>query len=213
MAYATAMAWVESAAVVYLRTVVGAIDPYQPNSTPDLGQLTWVEIVREAATLVMLFSVGWLAGETWRSRLGYTLIAFGWWDIAYYIFLKPMCGWPHSIWDWDILFLIPLPWWGPVIAPAAIAVLMIACGTLIAAFDQPGAPVWPSRRATALNLAGIALALYVFMSDAIRALPRGADAVRAARPAHFNWPLFLVALAFMAVPLVDLTGQARRRGR
>ena len=26
-------------------------------------------------------------------------------------------GWPETVLDWDILFLLPLPWWGPVIAP------------------------------------------------------------------------------------------------
>ena len=39
-------------------------------------------------------------------------------------------GWPTSLFDWDILFLLPLPWWGPVLAPVCIAVLMIVWGTL-----------------------------------------------------------------------------------
>ena len=66
--------------------------------------------------MVMLLAVGILAGRNWRSRLGYSAIAFGVWDIFYYLFLKVMCGWPHSLLDWDILFLLPLPWWGPVLA-------------------------------------------------------------------------------------------------
>jgi hypothetical protein len=56
-------------------------------------------------------------------------LAFGVWDIFYYVFLKVLTGWPHSLMDWDILFLLPLPWWGPVIAPVSIAVLMILWGT------------------------------------------------------------------------------------
>ena len=41
-----------------------------------------VELVREAATLVMLLTVGMLAARTWRRRgSGYTAIAFGVWDI------------------------------------------------------------------------------------------------------------------------------------
>ena len=49
-----------------------------------------------------------LAGRTWRARIGYSVVAFGVWDIFYYVFLKMMCGWPHSLFDWDILFLLPL---------------------------------------------------------------------------------------------------------
>src|SRR6185503_14790450 len=56
---------------------------------------------------------GGLAGATWPARLGYSIVAFGVWDIFYYVFLWVMTGWPTSPLDWDILFLIPLPWWGP----------------------------------------------------------------------------------------------------
>ena len=73
--------------------------------------------MREAATLVMLLAVGMLAGADVAPRLGYTAIAFGVWDIFYYVFLRVIGGWPRSLFDWDILFLLPLPWWGPVLAP------------------------------------------------------------------------------------------------
>ena len=66
-------------------------------------------------------TVGGIAGRTRTTRLGYTAVAFGVWDICYYLFLKIMCDWPKSLFDWDILFLIPLPWWAPVIAPVSIA--------------------------------------------------------------------------------------------
>ena len=70
-------------------------------------------------------------------------IAFGVWDIFYYAFLRLIVGWPQSLWDWDVLFLIPLPWWGPVLAPVAIAVLLIVGATLVTQSPQP---VWPARR-------------------------------------------------------------------
>src|SRR3972149_11367985 len=159
--FAAAMAWMESATVDYLRALVGRIEPHQANPLPVSVGLGQTEIIREAATLIMLLTVGLLAGRTWRSRLGYTLIAFGAWDIFYYVFLAVITGWPQSIMDWDVLFLIPLPWWGPVIAPASIAALMILGGTLVTQFDQPDQLVWPSRRAWALNLIGVLLALYV----------------------------------------------------
>src|SRR5581483_109970 len=106
--YAAAMAWVEAAVVYYLRTMIDRIEPYQPNPLPVIGGLGPVEMAREFSTLLMLFTVGVLAGKTWRERLGYSAIAFGVWDIFYYVFLKLMCGWPHSVFDWDILFLLPL---------------------------------------------------------------------------------------------------------
>ena len=128
--FAVAMAWVEAATVYYLRTLTDRIVPYQANPLPIRGVMGQVELVREAATLVMLFTVGMLAGRTWHKRLGYTAIAFGVWDIFYYVFLRLICDWPKSVFDWDILFLLPLPWWGPVLAPVCIALLMIVWGTL-----------------------------------------------------------------------------------
>ena len=133
--FAMAMAWVESAVVFYLRTMIDRIEPYQPNPLPIIGNLGSAELVREAATLVMLFMVGLLAGRDWRSRLGYVAVAFGVWDICYYVFLRTLCGWPHSLLDWDVLFLLPLPWWGPVLAPVLIALLMIVWGTLACQVD------------------------------------------------------------------------------
>lgn len=212
-AYAIAMAWVESAVVVYLRVMIGRVDPYQADPLPISAGLGWIEVGREIATLAMLWTVGWLAGRTWRGRAGYSLIAFGVWDIFYYVFLVPMNGWPRSLLDWDVLFLVPLPWWGPVLAPVLISLLLIAGGVLAALAERSGAPAWPRWWAWSLNVAGVALALYTFMEEAIQALPLGATAVRQALPVAFDWPLFLLALALMSVPVVDLGWQLGRGGR
>jgi hypothetical protein len=206
--FAAAMAWMESATVYYLRVLVDRIEPYQPNPLPVAGALGGVELVREAATLVMLLTVGMLAGRGWRERIGYSAIAFGVWDVLYYVFLRVMTGWPRSVLDWDILFLLPLPWWGPVIAPVSIALLMIVWGTL--ATQRPAtAPPRTLRLLWTLNGAGIALALYVFMADALRAARQGAD-VTAVLPETFAWGLFGIALALMAAPIAE---PARRLSR
>lgn len=202
--FAAAMAWVEAAVVFYLRTMVNRIEPYQSNPLPLIGSLGPVELAREFATLVMLFTVGVLAGRDWRSRLGYSAIAFGVWDIFYYVFLKIMCGWPNSLLDWDILFLIPLPWWGPVLAPVSIALLMILWGTLVSQFERTPAPLLSNWRVWVLNSIGIALALYVFMADALRVADQGVEVIRNVLPASFNWPLFGVALVLMASPVMRL---------
>jgi hypothetical protein len=140
------------------------------------------------------------------------VVAFGVWDIFYYVFLRIMCGWPQSLLDWDILFLLPLPWWGPVIAPVLIALLMVAWGTLASQFERPPMGTLSNWHVWALNFIGVALALYVFMADALRVSSGGVEALRNLLPASFNWPLFLVALALMAAPVVKLARElwARR---
>jgi len=201
--YAAAMAWVESAVVFYLRTMIDRIEPYQPLPLPVIGGFAFAELVRELATLVMLFAVGVLAGRTWRARIGYAVLAFGVWDIFYYVFLKIMCGWPHSLLDWDILFLLPLPWWGPVLAPVLIAGLMIFWGTFASQFERKPTPVLSKWRAWVLNFAGIALALYVFMADAIAATSHGVVAIRRVLPEKFSWFLFGIAWLLMAAPIIQ----------
>src|SRR5438270_12615870 len=84
--FAVGMAWVEAATVYYLRVLTNRIVPYQPNPLPIEGILGQVELVREAATLLMLGMVGMLAARRWRKRLAYSAIAFGVWDIWYYVF-------------------------------------------------------------------------------------------------------------------------------
>jgi hypothetical protein len=204
--FAAGMAWVEAATVYYLRVLVGRVDPYQANPLPIVGVLGPVELVREVATLVMLFTVGALAGQTKQTRFAYTAIAFGVWDVFYYVFLEAICGWPRSLFDWDVLFLLPVPWWGPVLAPASIALLMIVWGTLMTqSTEKPSVSpaLWP------LSGLGVALALYAFMADSLRAVRDGLDATLTMLPATFDWPVFLVALALLAAPVAQLAWRMR----
>src|SRR6266545_2900734 len=210
--FAIAMAWVEAASVYYLRVMVDRLDPYQPNPLPMRGILAQVELVREAATLVMLLTVGGLAGRTRQTRLGYTAIAFGVWDIFYYVFLRMMCGWPKSLFDWDILFLLPLPWWGPVLAPVCIASLMIVWGTLVSLGPVCNAPP-VSSAAWRLSALGIAIALYVFMADSMRVVHHGADVVRSVLPTTFNWSMFAFAFGLMSAPVAQAVQTTRSHRR
>ena len=224
MSYAIAMAWVESAVVFYLRYMMDRIEPHQADPFPIIGGFGWVELIREFSTMVMLFTVGLLAGRTWRARIGYSVVAFGIWDIFYYVFLKLMCGWPHSLLDWDVLFLLPMPWWGPVLAPIMISLLMVVWGTFatresvvpdaggqlaihLAPRPVPWGMVW------ALAFIGVVLALYVFMADTLAAAPRGLAAICGVLPQKFNWPLFGVAWLLMAAPLLQAGWQSWKRPR
>ena len=201
--FAVGMAWVEAACVYYLRVMVDRVDPYQANPLPIQGVLGHVELVREAATLLMLVTVGMLAGRTRREQVGYTAVAFGVWDIFYYVFLRLIGGWPRSLLDWDILFLLPLPWWGPVLAPVAIALLMVVGGTLASHDGLAGSATALTRTWWRVSWLGIALALYAFMADSLRAAHQALD-VTTVVPQSFNWPVFSVAFALMAAPVARI---------
>ena len=205
--FAIAMAWFEAAVVMYLRFFIDRIDPYQTNPLPLVAELGEIELVRELATIIMLICVGWLAGRERFSRLGFFLIAFGLWDTFYYVFLRMMGGWPKTIMDWDILFLLPLPWWGPVLAPILISLLMIVFGSLLTTAD--GRLFRLSWESWIAVMVGVALALIAFMWEALMSLPAGIEAIRAILPVDFNWSLFSLAIFLMAVPILVVVFRLR----
>jgi hypothetical protein len=199
-AYAIAMAFLEAVVVVYIRGLL-----HLTEDQVTLGSYVTKEIWREVATLVMLVTVGWLAGRRSLDRLAYGLFAFGMWDIWYYVWLKVLMGWPATLLDWDILFLVPLRWWGPVLSPMLIAALICLTAVLALVRLERGErlEITPERAIPALS--GGLLALYVFMSDALSALLAGRSDWDTLRPAPFKWPLFLLALALMALPTLVAT--------
>lgn len=191
------MAYVESAAVLYLRTILGGVDPVGPRQAtlqplPDFG---WIEIGREAATMVMLGAVGYLAANGIAGRIGAFAVAFGIWDIFYYVFLWIFAGWPSSPLAPDVLFLIPLPWWGPVISPVLAATVIILAGAAAMARELGDGfprPRWPELFAVVL---GGCLCLAAFMANALLALPfGGVEAAYYARGGPFPWPVFAAGL-------------------
>jgi hypothetical protein len=202
--YAVAMAYLEAAVVVYLRALL-----HIELTHVSLGHYFNIELGREAATIAMLVAVGWVAGRELQDRLAYGAFAFGLWDIWYYIWLAVLVGWPETLFDWDILFLIPLRWWGPVLSPVLIALLLCIVGILVIVRTERRDKVeFTTARLVALALGGL-LALYVFMADAIGALVRG-NVGWDGRPSAFNWPLFLLAMALMAAPSLRATWPWRR---
>ena len=150
---------------------------------------TFIEIGREAATLIMLFMVGLIAGNSWKMKISFAILAFAIWDILYYFWLYVFIQWPKSLFEWDILFLIPLPWWGPVITPILISFLLIVISYLIiiekkfkiTSFD------W-----TIYGLS-VVIILYTFMEDSIRVILFSGGNLAEVRPTNFNWIVFLIA--------------------
>jgi hypothetical protein len=140
--------YVEAVVVVYLRTIyepirlrvhpaqaVGDLFPLMTHeelraTAPERVRLGGAEVVREAATLLMLSGVALAAAGKWKLWLPAFAIAFGAWDLFYYVFLKMLVGWPASLLTWDVLFLIPVPWAAPILAPAIVSVSIILMGLI-----------------------------------------------------------------------------------
>lgn len=135
--FSIAMAFLESAVVIYLRELLypgGFSFPLKElNNT-----LALTELLRELATLIMLVAVGFLAGRKFSMRFAWFIYSFAVWDIFYYVFLILMIGWPGSIMEWDVLFLIPLTWTGPVLTPLLVCLLMISFSLIITGASARG---------------------------------------------------------------------------
>ncbi|MBI5055269.1 MAG: hypothetical protein HZB61_01445 [Nitrospirae bacterium] len=162
--FSIAMAFAESAVVVYLRAIFhpeGFIFPLKVTTDHKLG----IEVFREIATIIMLLAVSFLAGKQRWERFGYFMLSFGVWDIFYYVWLKLLIDWPLSLFDWDILFLIPIAWIGPVIAPVSISLLMIIFSIFIIHSIHKEHEFKPTALSYILALSGLSLILYSFMHD------------------------------------------------
>jgi hypothetical protein len=132
--FAIAMGIFEGSVVVYLRAL------YYPEGfnfplAPMDSHIVITELIRELASLFMLLSVGIIAGKNFSQRFAWFIYSFAVWDIIYYVFLWFVLSWPESFLTWDILFLLPITWTGPVIAPVIISILMIILALMIYHFN------------------------------------------------------------------------------
>ncbi len=132
--FAITMGIFEGAVVVYLRAL------YYPEGfnfplIPLDNYIAITELIRELASLIMLLSVGIIAGKNFSQRFAWFIYSFAVWDIIYYIFLWLILAWPESLLTWDILFLLPLIWTGPVLTPVLISMLMITLAMVIYHFN------------------------------------------------------------------------------
>ena len=140
--------YVEASVVVYLRALYEPIrqkiSPRPPGELfplitpaqlreagPENSRRLVTELGREAATLLMLAAIALAVSGDPTRWTGAFLIAFGVWDISFYLALKLLIDWPQSLLTWDLLFLLPVPWVGPVAAPVIVSLSMIACGLIV----------------------------------------------------------------------------------
>ncbi len=190
-AFAFAMANVETMIVVYLRRLYypeGFQFPLVIIDTPTF----LLELAREAATVVMLATFGIAAGRTKAGRFGYFMIGFGLWDIFYYVWLKMILNWPASLLTWDVLFLIPVPWIGPVMAPVSVACTLIGMGVVLLILEARG-PVLPAGKAVwSAQVTAAAIIIYSFTIDVWPRLDADGTLLSQWVPVTYHWWMLIL---------------------
>lgn len=135
--FGIAMGILEAIVVVYLRQI------YYPQGfdfplTLLSREMVFLEWIREITTLVMLGALGMIAGKDYLQRFLCFLYTFAVWDIFYYVGLKLFLNWPSSFGTFDVLFLIPVPWIGPVLAPLLCSLTMILFASILLVLQERG---------------------------------------------------------------------------
>jgi len=224
--FSIAMGFMESAIVVYLREL------YYPNGfqfplviiEPSVG-LT--EILREAATVIMLIGIAQLSAKTASQRFAYFIYAFAIWDLFYYIFLKALIDWPESLFTWDILFLIPVPWVGPVIAPCIVCIAMILLAGSIEYYSEKGRNTKVMMKEWILWIAGSLVVIISFVWDYFHFISHSKDIVKrdpdpdsdhlfyeisSYIPEHFEWGIFFVGIGLIVTGIFAFINRMQRQG-
>lgn len=129
-AFYVAMAFLESAVVVYLRALYYPKGFAFPLVSMD-KVLVGTEVWREVATLIMLLAPAAVLTRSVLERCAWFCFGFGVWDLFYYVWLKVLLDWPSSLTDPDLLFLVPVPWVGPVWSPCVVSLGLIAIALAI----------------------------------------------------------------------------------
>ena len=214
--FGTAFGYLEAAVVSYLRILheparlhfypdraPGELFPLLTleqvrGAGPDQQHTLYAEIGREAATMVMLAAIALAVASHARQWTAAFAIAFGVWDIVFYAGLKVLLGWPASLFTWDILFLIPVPWVGPVIAPVLVSLAMITAGVWCLRREAAGRPL----QIRAWNTVGVLLgALVIVLSFTLdyRNIMAGG------MPHPFRWGVFGLGMGIGCVSYVRST--------
>lgn len=185
--FAIAIALWESAVVVYLRELYypsNLIFPLKIIPVP----MAIVEFLREIATILAIWAISYIKGKDFVSRFAYFIYIFGIWDIFYYVFLKLFISWPISILEFDLLFLIPLPWSGPVLAPVLISITFIIAGIFAINYINKGYQIKVSKNSWLIAILGIIILFYSFIINAGEILYGGI-------PRSYSWGLFALGEA------------------
>lgn len=219
---AVSMAFVESAVVIYLRELYYPAGFDFPMVSMPV-RIAVTEILREVATLIMLLAMGFLAGKNARQRFAWFIYSFAVWDIFYYVYLKLILNWPSSWFTWDILFLVPVVWTGPVLAPVLVSFTMIILAFAILYIDQKHDQWLISKWSVFLVLLGAVLIFLSFVRDfssfmqrqyslaALLDMKTASEAMNTYIPVSYDWLLFFAGEAAIFSAIIVLFMHNRRK--
>jgi len=211
--FGIAFGFLEAIVVVYLREI------YYPNGfsfplTLLDPQMLKVEIVREFCTIIMLASVGWMLGKTSGEKFSFFIFVFGVWDIFYYLALKIFLDWPETILEWDVLFLIPITWIGPVLAPVICSIGMILIALIYVYLHEKNQQIKFTPIQIVLISLGVLIIIYTFIYDYLNLFNEHNfwsdfskitekkefwDVIQSYVPQKFNWILFSVGCVLIGI--------------
>jgi len=212
--FAVSMAFVETTVVYYLRKLYYPNNVLFPLNVSMPSQILVIEWVREACTIIMLLSIAVLAGKKFQEKFAYFIYSFAIWDIFYYIWLKVLLDWPTSLLTWDVLFLIPLTWVSPVLAPVLVSITMLIFAFMI--LQKPNKKV--NMKEWALLMFASALVYISFIWDYTNLLLKKGlfekfskltldpEIIKAAAefiPQYYHWELFIIG-EFLALTAIFL---------
>jgi hypothetical protein len=220
VAFSIAMGFMEAAVVVYLRKIYYANGFHFP-LTPVEPSIGMTEFLREASTIIMLLAIGILTGKNTSQKFGIFIFCFAIWDIFYYVFLKLLVGWPESLFTWDILFIIPVPWVGPVLAPCLVSLSMVVLTTAIIYYQERGVDVHLKPKEWMLLITGSLVIILSFVEDYCKycsshntslVLPwrdKLFNEIATYTPQSFNWWVFAVGEILILEGIISFIKRAR----
>ncbi len=222
-AFSIAMGYLETSVVVYLRIILypeGFDFPLKPIS----NDIVVTELWREAATILMLVGAGIMAGRNSLEKFAYFLYSFAIWDIFYYVFLYVLLSWPESLMTWDVLFLIPVTWTGPVITPVIVSLLMIIMAVELILIKDRYHEFKVLAREWSLMIAGAVVVIIAFCWDYSAYILKDHsfsklwsltkddlfDLSIQYEPLDFNWPVFLIGIALILSSMIMIYKRAQQ---
>ncbi len=211
--FGIAFGFLEAIVVVYLRKIY-----YPEGFSFPLAllepEMIKIEIVREFSTIIMLATIGWILGKKFGERFSFFIFTFAVWDIFYYVGLKIFLNWPESLLTWDVLFLIPITWIGPVLAPVICSLGMILIALIyIYLVEKNNEPKFTFFQVV-LILVGVFIIIYTFIYDYFTLITKNNfwkdlanlaekqefwDVVQNYVPQKFNWLWFLIGCFLIGV--------------
>jgi hypothetical protein len=190
-----ALAYIESTAAIYLRSL------YYPDGFPFPLQTfnnshLLIELGREVSIIIILLGLGYIIGKNFLQRFAFFMFTFGVWDIFYYIWLKLLIDWPESLFAWDILFLIPFPWFGPVLSPVLVSLCLIISSMIVIHFETQDYPIIVKNIDWIILIFAGIIIIFSYLQHFHIIMNHGT-------PDHYSWWLFTSALSLGVITFLN----------